>query len=183
MKKVYEFLVDGFEEIEAVTPVDFLRRADVEVYMVGITGKQVTGAHNMVLTADIDATQAFDLPLDADMIILPGGPGVGNLQKSSIVQAAVQEALNRGIYIAAICAAPTVLDAFGAINGKTVTCFPLVQENITKATYTGSALEIDGNIITARSAGVALKFAYALANLMAGKEKADFVYDDLYPEK
>lgn len=181
MKTVYVFLADGFEEIEAITPIDFLRRAGIEVVTVGVTGKTVTGAHNISILADISG-EGFALPPSAAMVLLPGGgPGTENLKKSPMVAQMLQAASSGESYITAICAAPTVLHEQGLIEGKTVTAFPSVQKELSQSRVTGRAVEIDGNIVTARSAGVALQFAHTLAGLLAGPEKADEVLHSLYP--
>lgn len=183
MKKAYVFLADGFEEIEALSPVDVLRRAGVDVTTVGVTGKTVTGSHHVPVVADVDGG-IFVLPDDADAVVLPGGGlGTENLKKSGAVAQALAEASRRGILIAAICAAPTVLDKAGLLAGKRVTAFPSVQDSIKNSNVTGGAVEEDGNIVTARSAGVALQFSHALAVRLAGQQKADEVIASLYPEK
>lgn len=182
MGNVYVFLADGFEEIEAITPIDFLRRAGINVVTVGITGSTVKGAHNIFVSADVDGA-GFVLPADAEMVVLPGGgTGTQNLQASRVVKHALQQAAKRNIYIAAICAAPTVLHTYGLLTNKQVTAFPTVQAQLTSSIVTGKPVEIEGKIITARSAGVALQFAYALSSLLAGQNKTDEVYKNLYPE-
>lgn len=183
MKTVYIFLADGFEEIEAITPVDILRRAEVEVKTVGVTGATVTGSHGVVVQADINGAD-FTLPGDANMLVLPGGGlGTENLGKSLVVKQALEAASAAGIYIAAICAAPTVLHKYGLLQNKTVTAFPSVQAELTSCNVTGGAVETDSNIITARSAGVALQFAERLAAVLVGDEKAKKVVDSVYPER
>ncbi len=181
MKTVYVFLANGFEEIEALTAVDLLRRAGITVHTVGVTGKQVLGGHGIPVTADVDG-DGFMLPGDADMVVLPGGGrGTENLMASDLVAEVLAEAQRRNIFITAICAAPTVLNKAGLLNGKTVTAFPSEQPKLTASTVTGSAVEQDGNIITGRSAGTALSFAHALVEALAGKAKADEVLFHLYP--
>lgn len=182
MNKVYVFLAEGFEEIEAVTPIDLLRRADVQVVTVGLGGKRVAGAHGIVVEADRDGA-GFELPEDAAMVVLPGGSvGTDNLKKSDMIAAVLDEARRRDIYIAAICAAPTVLYKAGLLEGRRVTAFPTVQSQLQGAQVTAGACEVDGKIITARSAGVALHFAHALIEAVAGKAKADEVIANIYPE-
>lgn len=181
MKRVYVFLADGFEEIEAITPVDVLRRAGVEVCTVGVTGTEVTGAHGISMRADV-AGNDFTLPEDAAMVVLPGGgQGTQNLKESPLVARILADAAARGIYIAAICAAPTVLHQAGLLQGKRVTAFPSVQASLVQSQVTGGGVETDGNIITARSAGVALAFARQLAALLVGAAAADEVVANLYP--
>ncbi len=181
MKTAYVFLANGFEEIEAITPIDMMRRADISVVTVGVGSKTVTGAHGIVVTADMDA-EGFELPQEADLVFLPGGAGFVNLQNSQTVMKAVNEANNRGLWIAAICAAPKILHAAGLLSGKSVTAFPAVQAELTDCTVTNSAVETDGKIITGRSAGVALVFAKALVEALQGKEKTEEVFAQVYPE-
>ncbi len=184
MKHVYVFLAEGFEEIEAFTPVDVLRRAGVNVTTVGVTGGQVPGAHGIVVRADVDGA-GFTLPQNADLIMLPGGgPGTENLAKCDMIVAVLAEAAQRGIIIAAICAAPTVLHKAGLLAGRLVTAFPSVQKELTGATVTGAPVSVDrngGTIITARSAGVALLFSHALVLELLGAQKADETIASLYP--
>lgn len=182
MKTAYVFLAEGFEEIEAVTPIDILRRAGVTVYTVGVGGKVIAGAHGIPVTADLDG-EGFVLPQQADMVVLPGGGGgTENLKKSPLIETVLRQAAERDIYITAICAAPTVLHKYGLLTGKRVTAFPSVQASLTGSEVTGSGVEVDGKIVTARAAGVALQFGHVLAGLLVGKEKADEVLHSVYPE-
>lgn len=179
---VYIFLADGFEEVEAIAPIDLLRRAGVEVKTVGIGGTTVTGGHGVPVIADMSGDK-FVLPSDAQMVVLPGGgTGTQNLMQSAVVEDVLQAAQQRGIYIAAICAAPTVLHKYNLLQTKRVTAFPSVQPSLTGSMVTGNAVEVDGKIITARAAGVALQFAHALIECLKGKPKADEVLAGLYPE-
>lgn len=181
MKTAYIFLAEGFEEIEAVTPIDVLRRAGVTVVTVGVTGKTVPGAHSVPMVADMDG-EGFILPQDADMVVLPGGGlGTQNLAASGMVAEVLAEAARRDIYIAAICAAPTVLHKAGLLKGRRVTAFPDVQKELVGSVVDGGPAVVDGKIITGRSAGVALKFAHELAQLLVGQQKADEVVENLYP--
>ena len=181
MDTVYVFLAEGFEEIEAFTPVDLLRRAGIAVKTVSFADGHVQGGHGIVVQADI-ADAAFALPEDAVMLVLPGGsPGAENLAASTVVKEALLEADKRNIVIAAICAAPSVLHPIGLLKGKRVTAFPTVQKSLTGSNVTGKAVEVDGNLITARSAGVALAFAHALIVTLAGTAKADAVVANIYP--
>lgn len=182
MKTAYVFLADGFEEIEAVTPIDTLRRAGVTVHTVGVTGKTVDGAHGIPMVADMDG-EGFTLPADADLVLLPGGgTGTQNLAKSAMVAEVLKAAAAKGITIAAICAAPTVLGAAGLLQGKNATAYPSEQAKLAGAKVTGEAVAVDGNIITGRSAGVALAFSQALMTALVGADKAAEVVASLYPE-
>lgn len=168
---VYLFLANGFEEIEALTPLDVLRRAGVEVTTVGIGGVSVTGAHGIRVEADIpDVTYADAAP---EAVILPGGmPGAKNLDESRVVDAAVRAAAKRGAVLAAICAAPMVLGHKGLLNGKTAICYPGFETELTGAEIADTRVVQDGNVLTAAGMGVALEFALALTEMLAGKEKA-----------
>lgn len=182
MKHAYVLLAEGFEEIEALAPVDVLRRGGVQVTTVGLAGKRVPGGHGIVVEADMDGTD-FALPQDATLVMLPGGGlGTENLGKSGMVAAVLAQAAQRGIFIAAICAAPTVLHKAGLLAGKRATAFPAMQAQLTQARVTGAAVEVDGNIITGRSAGVALAFSHALLAALEGRAKADEVLASMYPE-
>ena len=126
---VYLFLADGFEEIEALTPVDLLRRAGVSVKTVGVTGKCVTGSHKIKVEADVTIDEAIrdlsDASVELEMIVLPGGmPGAKNLDESEGVDRFIKEALSRDAYLAAICAAPMVYGKRGLLEGRDATCYP-----------------------------------------------------------
>ena len=158
---VYVFLAEGFEEMEALAPIDLLRRVGVEVTTVGVGGKLIKGAHGVGFTADSDG-EDLDFS-DVDCVVLPGGmPGTTNLDASPMVEACLMKAAEKNALIAAICAAPSVLGHKGLLKGKKATCFPGFEEDLLGALHTGAPVEKDGNIITARGAGVALDFALAL---------------------
>ena len=177
-KKIFVFLAEGFEEIEALTQVDVLRRAGAAVTTVGVTGKMVTGAHGIPVAADVEGS-GFVLPAEADMVVLPGGgPGTERLAASELVAGVLREAAQRGIWIAAICAAPTVLRQAGLLEGKRATAFPGAMDDIS----TGEAVEVDGKIITGRSAGVSLLFARALLLALYGEAQARETIAKLHPE-
>lgn len=172
---IYVFLADGFEEIEALAPVDFLLRMGVEVKTVGVNGKFCRGAHGINVEADI-------LPEDIESggglegIILPGGmPGAENLNNSADVQSAVDFCLENGRIIAAICAAPFILGRKGVLKGKNATCFPGFEEELEGANVLDVGVVTDGNIVTARGAGVAWEFGAAVGALLKGGEKAQAV--------
>jgi 4-methyl-5(b-hydroxyethyl)-thiazole monophosphate biosynthesis len=171
---VLEVLATGFEEIEALTPVDVLRRAgvDVKTVAVGGDGKTVVGAHGIAVEADLTMDEA--LLIDSfDMIILPGGmPGSKNLDESLEVDAFVRRAAKEGKYIASICAAPMIPGKRGLLNGKRAVCYPGFEDYLTGAILTGGRVEVDGNMITACGMGAALEFALALAQLLKGESAA-----------
>lgn len=172
MKLVYAFLVDGFEEVEAFTPIDFLRRCDgVEVVTVGVWGKNVTGSHNIPTIADITLDEV-DIQ-KADMVILPGGmPGTVNLAKTPELIELIHTAFERDIIVGAICAAPSILGKLGYLKGKNATCATGFEQDLYDSKCTGEPVEVDGNVVTARGAGVSCQFAFALVEKLVGEEFA-----------
>ncbi len=162
----YVFLAEGFEEIEALAVVDILRRCKIEVQTVSISENlQVTGSHGIPVMADVSLTQ-----LDASTakaFILPGGlPGADNLQACSPLKAALQQAAKKEKIVAAICAAPKVLGAFGLLHGKKATCYPGYEPELLGATPVTDKVVQDGNIITSQGVGTACEFAFALAKAL-----------------
>ena len=172
---VYVFLADGFEEIEALTPVDLLRRAGVEAVTVSIYEgrKTVTGARKITVCADITIDEA--VPDKADVIVLPGGmPGTVNLLECSKLMTLVDAQNANGKRIAAICAAPArILGAKGLLKGKKATCYPGLEEYLEGATPVTDSVVTDGNITTSRGLGTAVDFACELIRLLCGADKAD----------
>lgn len=170
MAKVLVFLAEGFEEIEAVTPIDILRRAGADVCTVGVGGKLIKGAHGIAVEADVAIGDEIS---DFDMLILPGGmPGTDNLEKNETVISLVKKAYSEGKYIGAICAAPKILGALGMLEGKAATSFPEFQSFLKGAKVTQEPVVFDGNIITAKGAGAAAKFAFALVTALFGEKAA-----------
>lgn len=158
---IYVFLADGFEECEAIAPVDILRRAGLEVKTVGVTGKTVTGSHNIPVTADITENEAITESLEA--VILPGGmPGTLNLEKSETVQKFIDYAAENSLIIAAICAAPSILGHKNLLNGKNATCFTGFEKELSGANVKDIPCVTDGNLITAYGAGAAFDFGFAI---------------------
>ena len=169
---VYMFLANGFEEVEALCPLDLLRRAGVEVTTVGVGGEAVIGSHGIGVMADIPDTMYRDSK--PEMVILPGGmPGTTNLDNSPTVELALRAAAANGAYLCAICAAPMVLGKRGYLQGKRATCFPGFEEHLAGAEATGEPVVTDGRVITARGMGVALEFGLALVAALCGEEKAN----------
>ncbi len=164
------FLADGFEEIEALCPLDLLRRAGIETVTVGLGTKTVRGAHGITVQADTDTLPEGTL----DMVILPGGmPGAANLDASDAVSEALARAHAAGGYLAAICAAPMVLGHRGYLGGKKAICFPGFESELTGAEVAADALVVrDGNVITAKGMGVALEFGLALVAALRGEDTA-----------
>ena len=172
MGKVYIFLADGFEEIEALTVVDLLRRAQIDIDMVSITGSlQVTGSHQISVMADVLFEDAkFD---DADMLVLPGGmPGTKNLKNHEGLDKLLRKFHGENKNIAAICAAPTVLGNKGFLQGKRATCYPGCEDELTGSTVLYHDVVEDGNIITSRGLGTAIDFALAIIKKLADENTA-----------
>lgn len=168
----YLFLANGFEELEAFTPIDLLRRANVPVKTVGVGGKQIMGAHQIPVIADVEESE-ISLS-DLDMVILPGGlPGTPNLEKSQIVKDAVMAAYEKGAYVAAICAAPSILGHMGLLKGRRATVSDGFVSEITGAEYTGELVTMDGKIITGRGPMASVAFALQLVDLLADKDAAE----------
>ena len=168
----YVFLADGFEEIEALAPIDILRRASKPVTVVGVTGKTVTGAHGIKIVADVTIDEASRE--DIDMIVLPGGlPGADNLQNSPEVCEYIALANDKDAYIAAICAAPKILGALGLLKGKEAICYPGFENELKGAVISDKKVVCDGNIITAAGMGEAVDFALKLVELLASSEASE----------
>lgn len=167
-------LAEGFEELEAVTPVDFLRRAGVEVTTAAVgPARLVTGNHGIAVQAD---TLLADLPGEADGVIVPGGmPGAANIAASPAALGLIRERFGAGKLVAAICAAPAVaLGAAGILSGRRATCFPGFEEKLRAAgaEALSQRVVVDGNLITSRGPGTAAEFAVALIERIAGPDKA-----------
>lgn len=173
---VIMFFADGFEETEAIAPLDILRRAGLDVTTVSIYDRrEVTGSHNITYTADITVNE-FDADAAYEAVILPGGmPGTTNLGASCAVKKALKTASANGSVIAAICAAPSVLGENGLLNGKKATCYPGFEGKCTGAKMCDAQVVCDGSVITARAMGAACEFGLALAAKLAGKDAADKV--------
>ena len=176
---VYVLLGPGFEEMEALTPVDVLRRAGISVMTVGINGKIVYGGHNVGFEADIELGE-MDLT-NMDMIVAPGGlGGVASIRASREAMDALRFAWENGKYVAAICAGPTVLADLGITDGLQATCYPGCEGGMGSAKMVSNAASVqDGKVITGTSAGCALPFALALVKALKGEETAKSVADSL----
>lgn len=179
---VYLYLAEGFEEAEALIPVDLLRRASVPVTTVGIGGKVICGTHGIPVTADIaDKDLPADLS-DLEMIVLPGGmPGTKNLDASTVVDAALELAISKNSYIAAICAAPMILGKRGLLRSKQAVCYPGFEKDLAGATLAPGGVAEDGHIITAKAAGYAIDFALALIRALRGADAAEQVREAICP--
>ena len=169
---VYMLLGTGFEETEAIAPLDLLRRAGVAVQTVGLNGKVIYGSHGIGVEADIEIGE-LDLS-NLEMIILPGGlGGVASIRGCQAAMDAIRFAWENGKYTAAICAGPTVLADLGIPNGKNATCYPGCESQMGSANMVQAAAVTDGKLITGTSAGCAVSFGLALIAALKGQEEAD----------
>lgn len=169
---VYVFLADGFEIIEALAPVDMLTRAKIDVKTVGVTGEMVTSSCGVQVKTDMSIDD-FDF-YDVQAVVLPGGmPGTLNLENNPIVGRTIDNAVNTSTPICAICAAPSILGHKGLLKGKEATCFPGFEEALDGAILSEKYVVTDGNIITARGAGVCIDFGLEIVKKLKGAEIAD----------
>ena len=170
---VYVLLGTGFEETEAIAPIDLLRRAGIPTVTVGVDGKSVTGGHGITVEADIELGQ-MDLT-GLEMIVLPGGlGGVATVRNSPEALNALRFAWENGKLVAAICAGPTVLADLGITDGRTATCYPGCESGMGSAVMIADVPCIqDGNLITGTSAGCAVSFGLKLVEALKGKEEAE----------
>ena len=169
---IYVCLAEGFEETEAITPIDLLRRAGAQVTVVGVTGKTVTGSHGIPVVADKERGEIDDS--DVELVVLPGGmPGTLNLENSEGVQRLIDTAARQGALLGAICAAPSILGHKGLLNGKTAVCFPGFEKDLTGAVPGTEETVRDGNIITSRGAGSAVSFGLKLVEALYGEKQAE----------
>ena len=176
---VYLFLAQGFEEIEAIAPIDILRRAGIKVTTVGVGGKNITGSHGITVSADVT-----DSGLEPDgtvtAVILPGGlNGTANLSKSRCVAEFIDFAARNGRLIAAICAAPTILGRAGLLKGRDATCYPGFEKELIGANYVEVPVCTDRNIITAWGAGAAMEFGLEIVDYLKSAAEAKRVGDSM----
>ena len=171
MKRVLCLLENGFEEIEAVVPVDLLRRAGVEVVMAGVSGLEVEGKCSIQVMADCLLADVSSS--DFEMLFLPGGPAVMELRKNDAVEQLITDFHADSKLMAAICAAPLLLHEAGVLDGVRFTAHFSVNEQLAEST--GERLEVDGSVITSRGAGTAMDFGLKLVEILCGKDAADEV--------
>lgn len=172
-KKVCVLVADGCEEVEALTPVDYLRRAGAQVRMLGVTGMVVTGSHGIAFHADRLLRNEEE---DWDMVVLPGGgPGSMALARSPLVRALVRSQDARKLWVAAICAAPAVVldEACDVVRGRKFTGYPGTESRVSKGKFTPGRVVLDENLITSRGPGSAGEFALALVSVLYGEEKSE----------
>ncbi len=169
---IYIFLAEGFEEVEALAPLDILRRAKIEVKTVGVTGKPVYGSHKIPVICDLTLDEVTEADLDG--VILPGGiPGTPNLEANPRVMELVDFAAKNGKLVGAICAAPSILGHRGILNGKKATCFPGFEKELQGAIHLDEPAVQDGNIVTGWGAGGALEFGLKLLETLTDAATAD----------
>ena len=176
--KVVVFFATGYEEVEALSVVDVLRRGGVEVIMAGIDGQEVTSARQITVKMDQKAEDVnYEL---VDMIVLPGGlPGVDNLFASSLVKEKVLEFKAQNKWVAAICAGPSILGKLGVLEGETATCYPNFEQFLYGATYVTDRTVVSNKVITGKGAGASFEFALKLLEVIAGKEKAEQIRNSM----
>ncbi len=176
----YCLLAKGFEEIEAITTVDILRRAGIDVQTVAIrsTSDSVTGGHNITLTCDLKRKQVS--LNDIEGVILPGGmPGTVNLEDSDTVQRIIAYCRENNKYICAICAAPQILGHLGILKGKKATCYPGFEGELLGAEIVNAPAVVDGKVITGKGPGATVDFAMAIVTEVKGKDVAEKLKDSM----
>ena len=169
-KRVIVPVANGFEEIEAVTIIDILRRAGLDVVVAGVEGTDVVGSHDIALRCDA----MIDECKDAEAIVLPGGmPGSRRLRENDVVRGCIARLHAEGKLLAAICAAPTVLESCGVLEGRRATSHPNHTNEMKRCIYVNDAVVVDGNIITSRGAGTAIQFSAAVVRYLIDDKTAD----------
>ena len=177
---VYIFLADGFEEIEALTPLDMLRRAGIDTLAVSINETEtVTGAHGIKVIADVVIKNTPVSNIDA--VILPGGlPGADNLRMNTKVNEFIDEAVKQNKLVCAICAAPRILGEKGLLEGKRAICYPGFEKYLKGATVVDCGCVRDGNFITSKGMGKAVQFSHAIIEAIKDKETADRIKNSIF---
>ena len=174
MKRAAVLLSDGFEEVEGLTQVDFLRRSGLDVSVLGVTGTQVTGGHDIRIETDMRIEEASG---SFDAVVIPGGmPGAQHVADSKAAASLIKEVFDEGELVAAICAAPAVvLEPLGVLKGKKATCFPGFEGRLESCSFVEQRVVRDGKVITSRGPGTAAEFAVSIIEFLLGKEKAEEV--------
>lgn len=175
---VYVLLADGFEEVEAIMPIDIMRRAEIEVKTASVMGTaEVKGAHGISVKADMLVNDV--MPEDIDILVLPGGVGHELLDASNEAHYLINEAHIRGKYIAAICAAPSILGKKQLLTDKKATCFPGYERYLYGAEISGDKVVRDGKFITAKGAGAASDFGFELVSVLRGEDTANKIKEQM----
>jgi len=170
---VYVFFAEGFEEIEALTVVDVLRRADIRTHMIGISGKTVTGSHGITVHMDSTIKEITSLS-DALMLVIPGGmPGAKHLMEHASLKNLLVEAYETDTFLAAICAGPIVLSQHGLLKGRRVTCYPGIEDQLKDFTHDDQLVVHDGTLITGKGPGAALAFSLKLVEILKGHKVSE----------
>lgn len=178
-KRALIVLAEGFEEIEAITPIDVLKRSGVDVTIAGVGSDLITAAHGVSFKTDVVFE---DTKEDFDAVILPGGmPGAENLRKTTKLKGLVMHMDSEGKLIASICASPAlVLAPWGILNGKAATCFPGYEKSFpAEVTFKAEDVVADGNVITSRGAGTAFAFALKIVEYLVGASQADMIAEQM----
>lgn len=170
---VYVMLADGFEETEAIEPIDILKRGGVDVVTVGVKDKTVTGSHGVTIITDIGIEEVDSEKME--LLMLPGGMGHEILDASNEVHGLINYAVANGLYIAAICAAPSILGKKMLLEGKKATCFPGYEKYLYGADVVSDKAVVDGKFITAKGAGAAADFGFEMLTVLKNRETADKV--------
>lgn len=178
---IYIFLADGFEELEAIAPIDLLRRAGVALQTVGIGSTTPTGSHDVILRCDISEDEVDCAACTG--VILPGGPGHKHLAKSAVVRECLAAVAAKDGMLAAICAAPSILGKQGYLQGRRATCYPGFEDKLIGATIVDASVVVDGNVITARAASASIEFALACVEYCCGNAKANEIAAQICHER
>ncbi len=171
MKRAAVLLADGFEEVEAITQIDFLRRADLDVIVLGVTGNKVAGGHGIQIVVDQEIDRLVG---EIDAIVIPGGrQGAQNVAASKAAMDLISRSLEEGKLVAAICAAPgVVLGANGLLAGRRFTCYPGFQNSVSDGEFSEDRVVVDGNLITSRGPGTSAEFALAIIRHLVNDQTA-----------
>ncbi len=171
---IYVMLANGFEETEAIAVIDILRRAELDVTTVGIGDNFIMGAHNIPIVADTTDVAFNRIPEDAEMLVLPGGmPGTLNLERSKFVQGFIDYMIENDRYIAAICAAPSILGHRNLLENKKASCYVGFEQELFGAEVSTDSVSVDGKIITSRSAGTVFDFSLELVRILTTEKLSD----------
>lgn len=177
MKRALVILAEGCEEIEALTPVDYLRRSEIEVIVAGVGGRDITGSHDIRIDADLSLDELEEETMASlDAVIVPGGgSGSTNIAADAEAVGLIRRHFEAGKLVAAICAAPSIVlhGACGILSGRRFTCYPGLEAKVSGAAFVPERVVVDGNLITARAAGCAGEFSRAIVEALAGKIVAD----------
>ncbi len=180
---IYVFLADGFEETEAIAPIDMLRRAKCDVVTVGLLNDSAKSSHGILVLCDMTDFQV-ELDERLEMIVLPGGTvGTNNLEKNKVVQASIDFCVKNNIPIGAICAAPSILGKSGVLKGRRATAYPDYRKFLEGAEIADKNVVTDGIFTTAAGAGVSVEFGLELVKVLKGEETANSIRDAIQCEK